>query len=33
MRVVPVILAAALLLTGACDTPPPEKPAPRPAAT
>ncbi len=33
MRVVPVILAAAMLLTGACDTPPPEKPAPRPAAT
>ncbi len=33
MRVVPVILAAALLLTGACDTPPPEQPAPRPGGT
>ncbi|GAA3955407.1 chitinase [Amorphoplanes auranticolor] len=28
MRVVPVVLAAALLLTGACDAPAPEKPAP-----
>lgn len=31
MRVVPVVLAAALLLTGACDSPAPVKPAPSPA--
>ena len=33
MRVVPVVLAAALLLTGACDTPTPKEPTPAPAAT
>jgi len=33
MRVVPVVLAAALLLTGACDAPAPERPAPRLATT
>ena len=33
MRVVPVVLAAALLLTGACDAPAKEEPAPRPATT
>jgi chitinase len=33
MRVVPVVLAAALLLTGACDTPAKKEPPPQPAGT